>query len=113
MIHQGLKCGLVLVLCCSFASGCERWQRDRVTFDGMFFPASAKPVDRRDRTQFVATVRRADQSEDAARQAVAYEGVKYCIKWFGISNIDWEIDPGADAFQIDGDTVSANGTCTE
>lgn len=84
-------------------AACEQ-RSERVTFDGVYFPAKSKKASD-DRKDFVVTVRRADKNLDLAPKAGRHEGTQYCLKNFGTSNIDWTRGPD--------DTVTvANGRMT-
>ncbi|WP_425039558.1 hypothetical protein [Primorskyibacter sp. S187A] len=100
------------LLVCAALAACGG-QDKRITFDGEFFRGSAKAVDRSDRTVFDAVVRGVSKSEAGAREAVAYEGTKYCIKWFGVSEIVWETSPDAESLPLDGDSLTLRGRCIE
>ncbi len=66
----------------------------RVFFAGNYYPSKASSS-KDDREAFVVSVRKADQGLTGAREAGRYEGVKYCIKNFGSSEIDWVRGPDA------------------
>ena len=68
--------------------------KNRVYFDGLYFPATVKPVDRKtQRASFVITLKKVTQSLNAAGQAAHFEGTRYCIEEFGTSVIAWAQDP--------------------
>ena len=64
----------------------------RILYDGQFFRTKAKAVDKTLDT-FVLTVKDPGKSLLGARQAAHHEGVRYCVKNFGTSEIIWDIDP--------------------
>lgn len=112
--------GLVLLICASLAlPGCSgifgggSGASKKVTFDGQRFRGSAKAVDRADRSVFIATAGPVSRSPEGAREAVRYEGTRYCIRWFGISDIDWEIDPDAETLPVQNDKAVLKGKCVE
>lgn len=106
---------LILLVCVVIGlSACGR-ENARVRFDGELFRGSAKAVDKADRRDFVASVRPISASLEGAREALRYEGTKYCIKWFGISEIDWQVDPQAEAtsLPVQDDRLTVRGRCNE
>lgn len=107
---------LLLLAMTTALSACGTNHADRrIRFDGEIFRGNAKAQDRADRRAFVATAGPVSRSLEGARQAVSYEATKYCIKWFGISDVAWEIDPQADAaaLPMDNDKLVLRGTCVE
>ena len=109
-----MRATIVILLATMALTACGKTYTDkRIRFDGEIFRGSAKAVDKKDRRAFVATAGPVSKSLEGAREAVRYEGTKYCIKWFGISDIDWEIDPQAETVPIDNDKIVLNGTCAE
>ncbi|MCT4609916.1 MAG: hypothetical protein N4A70_11990 [Pelagimonas sp.] len=102
-------------------AGCSRlgignWQgRDRVAFDGVEFRGAAKSSDSRSRQHFVSTVKGASQSLEGAISAAEYEGTRHCIRYYGSSEISWDVGPDTprDALVIENDTVTLIGTCIE
>ncbi|MEO1107743.1 MAG: hypothetical protein AAFX90_07465 [Pseudomonadota bacterium] len=87
---------------------------DRVQFEGNFFRAKAKPVDKKKApTDFTVVVNGVSQSLNGAREAGRYEGTKYCIEQFGSSRIEWKVGPDTepDQLQISDDKLSFAGTC--
>ncbi|MGY3439551.1 MULTISPECIES: hypothetical protein [unclassified Marinovum] len=102
-----LSTTLVLAACDGSADG------KRITFDGEIFRGSAKPVDRADRRDFIATAGPVSRSEVGVREAVRYEGTQYCIRWFGVSDIDWQVDPQAETLPRNGNKVVLQGRCVE
>jgi len=85
---------------------------ERVAFDGQFFRASAKKVDRQ-RLNFEVTVRPVSASLAGAREAGRFEAIRYCIGNFGTSNIDWTNGPDAEdgTLRIANDRLLLLGTC--
>lgn len=108
---------IILLLIASVAlSACGKNYSDtRIRFDGEIFRGSAKAIDKSDRRVFIATAGPVSKSLAGAREALRYEGTKYCIKWFGISEINWTIDPQAEAtaLPMDGDKLVIQGSCAE
>ena len=62
------------------------------TYEGVRFRAKLDS-DREDRANFVVTVNDAGQSLSGAREAARHQAVEYCIKQYGLSEIDWEVSP--------------------
>ena len=83
-----------------------------IPFDGEYFRATAKSVDRQARETFDVVVRQVSKSEDGARQAAAHEATRYCIRWFGRSDLVWDVAPDDPALVIEDDRLTAQGTCT-
>ncbi|WP_028091899.1 hypothetical protein [Pseudodonghicola xiamenensis] len=102
--------GLLGVLAVSACTAKEK----RVAFDGIYFRTKAKAVDRRVTVaDFRVEVKDAQRSLDAARQAGAYAGTRYCIENYGSSQIVWSNGPKAEAAKLvfDRDTLILNGVC--
>ncbi len=85
---------LSLLLIAVLMLGACSEKKKRVYFDGNYYPAKAKK-EKGDREAFSVSVRKSSQGLDGAREAGRHAGVKYCIKNFGYSGIDWEIGPDA------------------
>lgn len=85
----------------------------RILFDGQYFRGSAKAVDRDDRRYFESTAKPVSRSLEGARAAVAYHATRYCIRWFGISDVAWDTDPQAEVVPVENDTLTLRGTCLE
>lgn len=111
---------LTLVLVLLTVAGCSRLGfgqgRDRVdTFDGQIYRGGAKAESRQDRAAFSATVRPVSSSLEGAIQAAEYQGIRHCIRYFGTSDIDWQIGPDTarDALPISGDSLTLTGRCVD
>ncbi len=111
-----LRVMLAGIVCLGLA-GCDKlgFGRDAPTFDGQYFRGSAKVTDRKDRQQFTATVRQVSKSLDGAVAAAEHEGVKHCIRYFGTSEIDWEVGPDTprEALPVSNDTLTFRGRCID
>ena len=83
-------------------------------FDGQFYRGSAKS-EAKARQFFVASARPVSKSLDGAVQAAEFEAVSHCIKYFGTSDIAWEVGPDTprDALPIENDTLRLKGMCEE
>ena len=103
-----------LILLCLLVSvaACGARRDGRLPFDGQYFRASASPLDRADRAEFEVIVRQASKSESGARQAAAHEATAYCIRWFGRSDVAWQVAPDDEALRIQEDRLTVRGTCT-
>lgn len=111
LTRGGARAG-ALALCAGLAlAGCTN-NEDRVYFDGEYFRTKAKSVSE-DRRGFEVRVPRVDQSLEGARAAGAYEGARYCIKNFGVSEIAWDNGPDGEdgTLLIDGNTLTLTGRC--
>lgn len=92
-------------------SACQQ-DEYRQSFDGVYFRTKTKSVND-NRLQFAATVQKAAQSLEGAREAAAYDATKYCIANYGTSRILWAVGPDAPADQlrlVDGD-LTLTGEC--
>ncbi|MDV4143910.1 MULTISPECIES: hypothetical protein [Shimia] len=101
---------IALVGAVALLAGCANMRdklsnNEKVTFDGLYFVTTVDRQDRKEREKFKVFVRQPQQSLDAAREAGRYEAVKYCIKEFGTSQIDWVSGPDVE----DGALVYDNG----
>lgn len=86
----------------------------RVAFDGKFFRASAKQVDKKvSPTDFTVTVKDVSASLDGAREAGRHEGIKFCVQNFGSSRIKWKVGPDTEPqkLRIEKDQLTFAGTC--
>tara|TARA_R110002094_G_scaffold44158_6_gene56078 strand:- start:927 stop:1256 length:330 start_codon:yes stop_codon:yes gene_type:complete len=83
-----------------------------VAFDGKFFRAKVKKVDKQ-RDVFTVEVRNVSQSLDGARQAGEFAGIEHCVGLFGSSDIAWKIGPNTppEQLQIVDDRLVFEGVC--
>ena len=111
MFRALTACTLALVVDgCSFFGG----GRTDNTFDGFHFRGNASaPRDARQR--FVASVGPVSRSMEGAIEAARYQGVQHCIRYFGTSDITWEVGPDTprDALVTEGDRLTFVGTCQD
>ncbi|WP_120500800.1 hypothetical protein [Roseovarius sp. EL26] len=104
-----------IVLLCLVAlltvSACTE-KRQRVYFNGVYYPTKAKSASE-DRQSFVVTVKRATKGLDGAREAGRLEGTKYCLKNFGTSEIKWVQGPDAKngTLNLSGSDLKLTGAC--
>ncbi|MCW8842024.1 MAG: hypothetical protein OQK00_01275 [Rhodobacteraceae bacterium] len=113
-----VRLGLLLVCTVAIVAGCanlrDRVSRsERVTFDGLYFPASVDRIDRDNRDHIKVYVQKPRQSLKAAREAGRFEAVKYCIKEYGTSQIDWINGPDVEdaALVFDRERLVFEGKC--
>ncbi|WP_254441137.1 hypothetical protein [Ruegeria atlantica] len=107
---------LASVLTLSLVSACGgiTSSSDRVLFDGKYFRAKAKPVDKKKiPTEFTVVVNGVSASLDGAREAGRYEGTKFCIKNFGSSSIAWKVGPDTEPqnLRVSDDKLTFAGAC--
>ena len=100
-----------IALCAGLLAGCTSAE-DRIFFDGQFYSAKLRKVERQ-LDQFVVTVKPVSKSLDGAREAGRYEAVVHCVNNFGSSDISWAAGPDADesALNIKKDTLTLQGRC--
>ncbi|WP_425080960.1 hypothetical protein [Ruegeria arenilitoris] len=104
----------VLTLSLVSACGGITSSSDRVLFDGKYFRAKAKPVDKKKMpTEFTVVVNGVSASLDGAREAGRYEGTKFCIKNFGSSSIAWKVGPDTEPqnLRVSDDKLTFAGAC--
>lgn len=102
--------GSLLLTACGTASS----SATRVAFDGIFFRANAKHVDKKATpTDFTVTVNGVSQSLDGAVEAGRYEGIKFCIENFGSSRIAWKVGPDTEPqnLRVENDKLTFAGSC--
>lgn len=110
---------LVLLLSATALTSCSgkglrdsfRGNKERVTFEGYRYKAKAQKVSKENRDHFTVTVSRATQSLTGARQAGGYEAVKYCIKEYGTSKMDWITGPDSEVIIPVNDKIELEGYC--
>lgn len=96
---------LVLVSACTDSS-------KRIAFDGQYFRAKAKKVDKT-RHAFTVRVRDVSRSLEGAIEAGRHEGISYCVDNFGSSAIEWTVGPDTppEELQITDNTLVFQGVC--
>ncbi len=105
------------MLCAAFAlasCGSVTSRDKRLRFDGVPFRTSSKALDKKvSLARFQVVVKNALQSTEGARQAVLHEATTYCIENYGLSDIDWPVDPldPEQELLLDGDDAVYTGTC--
>lgn len=100
----------LIFACCVSLAACS--DKDAIAFEGYVFKAKVK-TERADRAAMIVTVSPAAQSIDGAREAGRYEAIRYCIRHFGKSEIDWTYGPDApvEGLQVSGDALIFQGRC--
>ena len=113
-----VRTGLLLICAAALATGCANMRdklsnKEKITFDGYYFIAKVDRPERKVRDHFMVYVRNPQQSLKAAREAGRYEAVKYCIKEYGTSQIDWIRGPDVEdsALAFDNERLVLEGTC--
>ncbi|CUH80297.1 hypothetical protein [Tropicibacter naphthalenivorans] len=112
-----LRIAIMVALALS-VTGCSKIGIKRapgVLFDGQKFRASAKSTTRSDRQHFVASVKGVSKSFDGAVEAAEYQGTRHCLKYYGTSDIDWDVGPDTprEALVVDNDTLTFLGMCRD
>lgn len=113
---MGIRKGhaVMLLLVVATVAGCARidnlGRKKGVLFDGHQFRTRVeKTADAGE--EFQVTVFRASQSVEGARQAGAYEAVRYCIQQFGSSDATWTVGPDSEGLTVVDDTLTFQGRC--
>ncbi|WP_343082024.1 hypothetical protein [Ostreiculturibacter nitratireducens] len=108
MARHLVMLGMVLALA---ACGGDR-RRDAVAFDGVYFKSSVSTT-REDRRVFAVSVSPASASLEGAREAGRYEAVKYCVRTFGTSDMEWELGPDMpeESLVVVEDALTLRGRC--
>ncbi|SMC72652.1 MULTISPECIES: hypothetical protein [Primorskyibacter] len=106
----------ILILTCVALTlgGCSKLRSNQSVIDGQYFSGKARGSGD-DKHDFTATARPVSSGLDAAREAGRHQGTKYCIRYYGTSNIDWTIGPDtpADQLRVSDDTLTFVGRCVE
>ena len=104
--------GVVLLLGAALAlSACGKRKEDKVSFNGKYFASKATKVSKEERDHFIVEVRRAFQDLEAAKEAGRYEAIRYCIKEYGTSKMDWVIGPDSENIVPSDDMITLEGYC--
>jgi len=113
-----VRSGLLLICAAAVVTGCANVRdkmsnQEKITFDGHYFIAKVDRPDRKVRDHFMVYVRNPQQSLEAAREAGRYEAVKYCIKEYGTSRIDWIQGPDVEdaALVFENERLVLEGIC--
>ena len=113
-IFRGQRLGLLVLLLAAVAMLVACGPRsDRVTFNGVYYKAKAKPVEKEDVLTFAVKVPRVDRGFQGALLAGEYEGTRYCLENAGTSDIDWANGPEGDegTIPVSNNTMTFTGRC--
>lgn len=115
---RGIRTGLMLICAAALMTGCDNVRdkmsnKEKITFDGHYFITKVDRPERKVRDHFMVYVRNPHQSLKAAREAGRYEAVKYCIKEYGTSQIDWIRGPDVEdaGLAFDSERLVFEGKC--
>lgn len=101
----------LIITCALGLTACgEAWQDNRMPFGGIYW-SSSLDVAKETPEDFSIVVKDATQDRDAAKEAGRFEGIKYCVEFFGSSDIDWGQGPDQRLNIVKGD-LYLNGSCT-
>ncbi len=114
------RSGLMLVLAVALTAGVAGCGKrgpnnalgHRQQFDGQYFRAKIDK-DRDNRAQFIVSVNDAGRSLVGAREAGRVKAVEYCIRQYGLSDIDWVQSPDVEDDElslVNGDLI-LSGAC--
>lgn len=108
-----MKIWTALALCAGLTAACTSAE-DRIAFDGQYFNAKLRKVDRQ-LNVFTVTVRPVSKSLEGAVAAGEYEAISYCINTFGSSDIEWAVGPDTarEQLPIDRDVLTLQGLCPD
>ena len=110
--RPGYRAMAVAMVGAAVVAGCTE-RSERVLFDGSYYPARSDG-DRSDRRDFTASAKRVDQGLDGAREAALHEARRYCVNYFGSSDIAWSETPdgrSGPAFAQSGNRITVSGRC--
>ncbi|MFT7596184.1 MAG: hypothetical protein ACI8R4_003519 [Paracoccaceae bacterium] len=112
----GRRAGLAFagVAVIAIAAGCNKREDKLFPFDGHYYKVKSSTVDKKATlADFNVTIWQVSQSLDGAREAGGYEGIRYCIKNFGSSTINWTVGPETEPqnLRIVDDTLTFAGRC--
>lgn len=96
-------------------AGCGGGKDTLPVFDGVQFRSSSSSVDKKiSRALFEVEVKEAQASLEGAREAVRFEGTRYCIENYGTSKVDWQtdLDNAQVPLTLVKGTAVVRGTCT-
>ena len=96
--------------------GCSKdgggFGKNRVLFDGNYYPTSLKST-RRTRQTIAVKVGRADQGISGALQAARLASTKHCILYYGTSDVLWDqpLDEESLTASLSNGTLALTGKC--
>lgn len=115
-----VRFGLILMVALA-ATGCSRigqglgfGQGGEPSFEGQKFRGSTK-AQSKDKQEFIASVRVGDKPLSGAVQAAEYKGTQHCMRYYGTSDIVWEVGPDTDtdALVVENGQISLMGRCVD
>lgn len=106
-----MKIWIGVALCAGLLGACTS-SEDRILFDGQYFNAKVRKIERQ-LDVFTVSVKPVSKSLEGALEAGRYEATIHCINSFGSSDIIWTAGPDAPEGQhnIDKDTLTLQGRC--
>lgn len=106
-----MKIWTALVVCAGLTAGCTS-SEDRILFDGQYFNAKLRKVDRQ-LDVFTVTVKPVSKSVEGALAAGQYEAIIHCVNYFGSSDIEWTVGPDTPSEQLSvvNDVLTLQGRC--
>ena len=96
--------------------GCSKdgggFGKNRVLFDGNYYPTSLKST-RRTRQTIAVKVGRADQGVSGALQAAKLASTRHCILYYGTSDVLWDqpVDEESLTASLSNGTLALTGKC--
>lgn len=108
-----MKIWTALVVCAGLTAGCTS-SEDRILFDGEYFNAKLRKVDRQ-LDVFTVTVKHVSKSLKGALAAGEYEAITHCVNYYGTSDIVWTVGPDTPEEQLSivKDVVTLQGRCPD
>ena len=106
-----MKIWIGIGLCIGLLGACTSTE-DRIYFDGQFYNAKVRKVERQ-LDVFSITVKPVSKSLQGAIDAGVYEATVHCVNSYGSSDIVWTAGPDApeDQLNIEKDTLTLQGRC--
>ena len=106
-----MKIWIGAALCAGLLAACTSAD-DRILFDGHFFKAKLRKVERQFDV-FTVTVKPVSKSLKGALAAGEHEAIDYCVNQFGSSEIIWTAGPDVPQQQlnIEKDVLTLQGRC--
>tara|TARA_R110000787_G_scaffold157008_7_gene270945 strand:- start:793 stop:1125 length:333 start_codon:yes stop_codon:yes gene_type:complete len=100
-----------VALCAGLLAACTSAD-DRTLFDGQFYNAKLRKVDRQ-LDVFTVSVKPVSKSLEGALQAGTYEATVHCVSTFGSSDVIWTDGPDAPQSQLNiaNDVLVLQGRC--
>lgn len=105
-----MRAAFLISLALGLSACGEAWEDNRIAFGGIYFGADVAAQDDKPEV-FTLVIKDANQNIEAAREAGRYEGTKYCVEFFGTSDIAWGQGPDQTPNVVKGD-LYLNGSCS-